>query len=236
MKPYNLAENSQPFLDYVEAWLNHLPNISAAELIVNPQKVALISVDMIKGFCSMGPLSSPRVADIITPIVNLMQTAQNAGVRNFVLTQDSHEKDAVEFNSFAPHCIRGTEEAETIEAFKNLPFYEEMIVVEKNSLASGLNTGFNHWLELHPEVDTFILVGNCTDLCIYEAAMQLRLDANAHQLKRRVILPENCIATYDLNLDTAQSLNIFPHPGDLMHAVFLYHMALNGIEIVQAIQ
>ncbi|NTV36699.1 MAG: cysteine hydrolase, partial [Anaerolineaceae bacterium] len=27
----------------------------------------------------------------------------------------------------------------------------------------------------------------------------------------------------------------FPHPGDLLHATFLYHMALNGIEVVKEV-
>jgi hypothetical protein len=33
-------------------------------------------------------------------------------------------------------------------------------------------------------------------------------------------------------VDAAQSLGSLPHPGDLLHLVFLYHMALNGVEIV----
>jgi hypothetical protein len=27
-----------------------------------------------------------------------------------------------------------------------------------------------------------------------------------------------------------------PHPGDLMHAFFLYHMALNGVEVVRTLE
>ena len=30
----------------------------------------------------------------------------------------------------------------------------------------------------------------------------------------------------------AGQLGIMPHDGDLLHSVFLYHMALNGVEVV----
>jgi hypothetical protein len=43
------------------------------------------------------------------------------------------------------------------------------------------------------------------------------------------------VQTYDLPVDAAKSLGIPPHPGDLLHAVFLYHLALNGVEVVQHI-
>ena len=33
----------------------------------------------------------------------------------------------------------------------------------------------------------------------------------------------------------AQSVGALPHPGDLTHAMFLHHMALNGVEIIREI-
>ncbi len=62
--------------------------------------------------------------------------------------------------------------------------------------------------------------------------MHLRLYANAHQLQRRIVIPENCVQTYDLAIDIARQVGAFPHPGDFYHVVFLHHMAQNGIEIV----
>jgi hypothetical protein len=37
-------------------------------------------------------------------------------------------------------------------------------------------------------------------------------------------------------VDVARSLGILPHAGDLLHLIFLYHMALNGIEVVAHVQ
>jgi hypothetical protein len=63
--------------------------------------------------------------------------------------------------------------------------------------------------------------------------MYLRLRANVLGLRQvRVIVPADCVQTYDLPVETAQELGALPHDGDLLHRVFLYHMALNGIEVV----
>lgn len=235
MTPNNLATQSAPFLNYLERWLQALPSPSLREVAPNPERVAIVSVDVINGFCVSGPLASERVGRIVEPIASLFQRAWDHGIRHIILTQDSHEPDAVEFSAWPPHCVRGTEEAEPVDAFKRLPFFKEMVILEKNSISSGLNTGLNEWLAQHPEVDTFIVVGDCTDLCTYQLAMHLRLDANARQLQRRVIVPVEGVETYDRPLEVAEKEGGFPHPGDLLHAIFLYHMALNGVEVVQRI-
>ncbi len=232
----NLTVESNEFAGYLENWLHQLPSVKIPALVKQPEKTAIISVDIINGFCYTGALSSPRVADIVTPICDLFTALHRVGVRNFVLTQDTHEPDAVEFADFPPHCIRGTSESETVDAFKALPFFSEFVTFPKNSLNSALNSGLTAWIEAHSEVDTFIVVGDCTDLCIYQLAMFLRLDANARQLRRRVVVPAACVQTYDTPLAVALENHLPPHPGDWMHALFLNHMSLNGIEIVKNLE
>jgi len=57
-------------------------------------------------------------------------------------------------------------------------------------------------------------MGNCTDLCVYNLAMHLRLRANAYNLRhQRVILPANCVNTYDLSVKQAEDLDILLHWG-----------------------
>lgn len=230
-----LAEQAKPFLDYLENWTANLPAISLQEAVPDPQKAAVISVDVINGFCYIGPLASPRVAEIVEPITRLFEQAWQHGIRHILLTQDTHEPEAVEFAQWPVHCVRGTAESETVDAFKALPFFDQITIFEKNSIHSGLNTGLNTWISEHPEVDTFIVVGDCTDLCTYQLAMHLRLDANARQLHRRVLVPAVGVQTYDLPVEVAQDQGILPHPGDLLHAIFLYHMQLNGVEVISEI-
>lgn len=231
-----LAAESLPFLTYLEDWVARLPVLHAADVFAQPDASALLSVDVIHGFCNSGALASPRVAAIVPPVVRLMQAAYDQGVRHFALPQDTHEPDAVEFAAWPPHCVRGTEESEAVLEIKSLPFYHIMETFPKNSINSAAATGLQAWVDARPQVETFVVVGDCTDLCVYQLAMELRTDANARQLQRRVIVPANAVDTYDLPVETAQSAGIFPHPGSLMHAVFLYHMALNGIEVVAAIE
>lgn len=236
MKTSQLIDDSREYLEYVQNWVEALPAVRMQDAKIHPASSALISVDVIKGFCSIGPLASPRVNTIVEPIARLMRRLWELGLRHILLSQDTHEPDAVEFGAFPPHCVRGTEEAETVDAIHSLPFFDQMLLLEKNSIQSGLNTGLEQWISQHPEVDTFIVVGDCTDLCTYQLAMHLRLSANASQLQRRVIVPADCVQTYDLGVAAAAAMGGVPHPGELLHHVFLHHMHLNGIEVVGSLE
>lgn len=231
----NLVKGSQAFLQYLEEWLPALPQQTIGEAAPTPEQTAVIAVDVLVGFCSQGALASERVRKIVEPVVGLLNLAYSSGVRHFILPQDTHEPDAVEFGAFPPHCLRGTKESETVPEIKALPFYDQMIIMEKNSLDSRYNTWMDEWLAERPQVDTFIVVGDCTDLCVYQLAIYLRLEANAHQRRRRVILPVNCVNTYDRPVEAAHREGGLPHDANLLQAVFLYHMALNGIEVVREI-
>lgn len=235
MDTADLIQNSEPFLRYVTQWEAALPAVALSSFAADPERVAVISVDVINGFCHSGPLASPRVKGIIGPIVHLFEHAHAAGVRHFLLTQDTHEPEAVEFGQYPPHCVRGTEESEAVPEFKALPFYKDMLTFPKNSINSALNTGLENWLQEHPEVNAFITVGDCTDLCTYQLAMHLRLRANAAQLRQRVILPVDCVDTYDLPVATAKQIGAVPHDGSLLHLIFLYSLMLNGVEVVRSV-
>jgi nicotinamidase-related amidase len=229
------ANYSQAFFEYLEEWENHLKEISLQEAAPIPAHTVVISSDMIKGFCTIGPLASDRIASIIPRIVSLFEKCWRHGISNIVLIQDEHEQDAVEFGAYPAHCVRGSEEAQAVDEFKDLPFYDKMIIIRKNSIAAELNTALKAWMDAHPDIDTYIIVGDCTDICIYQLAMYLRMNANANQQMRRVIVPADYVETYDRSPAIARIEGGFPHPGDLLHDIFLYHMALNGIEIVRRI-
>jgi len=231
-----MSGGGKPFLDWLARWEEGLPEVKLEEIVSDPARVALASVDLTNGFCCEGPLASPRVAGIIPATVRLFQRAYDLGVRLFLLMQDTHDADAVEFSAFGPHAVAGTEQSEMVDELKNLPFFDQLLVIPKNSISSSIGTEFPRWLEDHPGVDVFIIVGDCTDLCVYQAAMYLRLRANVLGLRdARVIVPVDCVQTYDVSTETAAELGILPHDGDLMHSVFLYHMALNGIEVVASL-
>ncbi|MDZ4719262.1 MAG: isochorismatase family protein [Roseiflexaceae bacterium] len=229
----NLTTNAQPFLAYLEEWYGQLTEQSLAEIIGSqPQRVAVISIDVINGFCVSGPLASARVGRIAKPVADLFRRAHILGIRNLVLTQDTHDPSAPEFSVYPPHCLKGTAESEAVDELKELPFYDSIKIVEKNSINSTIGTDFGAWIAAHPQIDTFIVVGDCTDLCTYQAAMSLRLEANAGNFTRRVIVSADEVDTFDTPVAVARELGIRAHDADLHHVLFLHHMAINGIEVV----
>jgi nicotinamidase-related amidase len=229
-----LADAARPFLTYLEQWYADLPTVALADVVGGkPERVALLSTDMINGFCKEGPLASERVGALADPVASIFRRAYDQGVRAIALAQDTHDPNAPEFAAYPPHCIAGTAESQTIAELRDLPFADEMTVIEKNSLSAALNTRLSAWVVEHPTLDTFVVVGDCTDLCVYSAAMHLRLDANAHNLQRRVIVPASAVDTFDIPVDVAREQGIKAHDGDLHHVLFLHHMAQNGVEVVR---
>jgi nicotinamidase-related amidase len=230
----NLLDHSRPFLAYLEEWYNRLEELPLRELVAGePGRVAVISIDVINGFCKSGPLASERVGRIARPVADLFERTYALGVRDFALTSDAHDPNTPEFQAYPPHCVRGTEESEAVDELKQLPFFSDMAVFPKNSINSHLGTGLGAWIKERPQVDRFIVVGDCSDLCTYQAAMQLRLEANAGNLARRVVVPVDAVDTFDTPVSVARELGIKAHDGDLHHVLFLHHMAMNGVEVVK---
>ena len=228
-----MSGGSKPFLDWLARWEEGLPEVKLEEIVSDPARVALASVDLTNGFCCEGPLASPRVAGIIPATVRLFQRAYDLGVRHFLLPQDTHDADALEFLAYPPHAVGGTSESDTVDELKALPFSDSFVIIPKNSVSCDIGTDLDPWLETHPRVTTLIVVGDCTDICVYLMAMHLRLRANVLGVgDARVIIPADCVQTYDLSVEAAVQAGALPHDGDLLHSIFLYHMALNGIEVV----
>ena len=50
-----------------------------------------------------------------------------------------------------------------------------------------------------------------------------------------IIVPADCVDTYDLPVETAERVGALPHDANLLHPLFLYHMALNGALVVRNI-
>lgn len=234
----SLAKHAAPYLHFVEGWLERLPAASLEEIITTaggPEHVAFVVVDLSVGFCHRGPLSSPRVAAILAPAADLMSRAYAAGIRTFVLSQDAHRPDAQEFTSYPPHCVIGTDEARTAPELLALPFSDSFDLVETNSLATTIAPGWEPWEAERGPFNAWVVIGDCTDLCVYQAAMALKLRSNAEHRGERVIVPVDCVQTFDLPVEQALEAGAQPHDGDLMHAIFLHSMASNGVDVVATV-
>ena len=226
------------FLSWLNEWESKLPSTKLEDIIAEAggaDRVAVICADITLCFARVGPLSSPRINALVPRIVDLFKLAHSLGIREFALSQDAHPADSPEFEAYGPHCVAGTPEANTVPELKALPFSDIFTILPKRALNPGIAGPFAEWLEAHPNIRRFIVVGDCTDLCIYQIAMHLKIRANQFYLDYDVIVPANCVDTYDTPLEKAERLGILPHDADLLHPLFLYHMALNDIEIVRGI-
>lgn len=199
-----------------------------------PSRCAVLVVDLVEGFCREGPLASPRVESLIAPTVEFLTACHAEGIETFLFPCDAHQDDSPEFQAFPPHCLAETEQSELVAELKALPFANLFERLDKRSVSSLVETGLATRLQ-GDQFQTLICLGDCTDLCLYHLATGLRFLANSDGLTWEVVVPANLVATYDLPVPLAQEIGAMPHPGDLLHDIFLYHLELNGIRVPSAL-
>lgn len=179
-------------------------------------RTALLIVDMVNGFVKKGALFSPNVLAINARIARLLKECNQAGIRA-VCFADRHAKESPEFRSFPKHCLAGSEESRVTDELKN----EEFTLICKNSTNAFLEPGFAAWLRENDRIDTFLIAGCCTDLCVQQLALTLKADFNRRNRFSRVIVPAALTATYD-----APS-----HNASFMDFVSIYNMLICGVEV-----
>lgn len=228
------TSQSEPFLRFLHDWYKSLPSLMLSEVISEaggPECVSIICIDLTNCFSKIGPLASPRIHALIQPVANLFQLGYFLGVRHFMLTQDAHPEDSPEFEAYGPHCIAGTKEADIVEELTSLPFSDLFMIIPKQTVNPATSLLFLRWLEEQVSTKTFIIVGDCTDICVYQTAMYVKTRADQFYTGQKVIVPANCVNTYDVPAGRTEEGSL-PHDGELLHKIFLYHMALNNIRVV----
>lgn len=189
------------------------------------ENTAIVVVDMVNGFVKEGVMSSQRVDDSITK--NIVELIEKTFGYKKVYFIDSHEQEAIEFNSYPPHCVKGSSEAKIIDELHSISSKEkEVAYIEKNSTNGFLDKKFQQWLEKNIDtIENYIVVGCVTDICVLQFSLSLKVYFNEINKFKRVIVPMNCVETYDLG----------SHDGDLMNMFALYNMKINGIEVVDKV-
>jgi len=213
----DFLENSVKALEQIYDMIDNLPYVSLDEF--KGDKTVLVILDVINGFVKYGNLYSPRNENLINPISNLSQKCDQLGIKKLAFA-DTHNPNSLEFNSYPPHCIQGSEECKVVDEIKNYT------LIPKNSTNGFLEKSFQDWLKSNKQIDTFILVGDCTDICVYQFATTLKAYFNTNNIASRIIVVEKLTNTFDTGL----------HNGDLMHITALFSMYSNAIELVKDIK
>lgn len=221
----NKINNKKEFLSRAQDTLLNIikdientPSINMKNL--KKEDTTVVVVDMINGFAKAGALYSDRIEKMIPYISNLTQKFN--GYRK-IFFADTHTKESIEFESYVEHALLDSEESNIIEELTGYVTDNGMIV-RKNSTNGFLSKDFTDFINGNPQYTNFVIVGDCTDICVMQFALTLKAYFNEWNIKSRVIIPLKGVETFDLDLTN--------HNGDLMNVFALYSMKTNGIELV----
>lgn len=216
----NFLKESGKALEEIYEMLQSLKSISLEEL--QKERTALIMVDLINGFTREGALKSQRVEQILPSAAKLQRACLLKGFPILAFA-DSHSMASPEFTSYPPHCLTGTSEEEIAEELQQVGGYQ---LIRKNSTNGFLEEAFSRWLKENDRIDTFLIVGDCTDICIQQFAETLKTWFNKENKESRIIVPMDLVETYELGM----------HNGNLVHVMALYNMTINGVEVVRSVE
>lgn len=165
------------------------------EMIVG--KAALIVIDMQKGgllpFEQSGIVHMDGYQDRVDRVVALAHACRSAGIP-VIFFQEVHRRDLVDFGreldgAEGIHCLEGDPGTELVDELTPGP---GDYVIAKRRYSGFIGTDFG--VLLHGlEVETLLLVGNLTDVCVHYTF------ADAHQRDYFVRVIEDCVggSSYD---------------------------------------
>ena len=178
----------------------------------------LVVVDMVNGFTKGGALSSKRILSINSKIADLSKICSKLGIQKIAFA-DSHSKNNPEFKNYHKHCLKGEWESNITDEIKESGDY---LLIEKNSTNGFIEPKFTKWLINNNGINNFIIIGNCTDICIEQFSLCLKAYYNMKNENKNIIVVKDLVVTYNTDF----------HYSELMSLMSLYNMSANGINIV----
>lgn len=216
-----VSNNLTDSLESVLSYLKKIPSLKV-DWLIDPQKTAVIVIDMINGFTREGTLHSPRAAALIPTITKLIKHAHEYGIP-VVAFADCHPEKSVEYETFPIHAKAGTSECELVDEIKALGRYH---LINKNSTNGFLEEAFQTWLAENSHINTFIITGVCTDICILQFATTLKAYFNRKNQSSLIAVPIDAVDTYDAE----------GHNAKLSHIMALYFMKNSGVQLFSCVE
>lgn len=154
-------------------------------------KTAVIVIDMINGFLKHGKLHDSKGMEIVPHVKKLLEYAAEHKLKS-VAFADCHSRNSVEFELYPKHCVRDTDECEVIDELSASGSYR---LIHKNSTNGFHAPQFRRFLDMNGQLDSFIVCGVNTDICVMSFCMTLKTYFDSRDRKSRVILPMNMTYT-----------------------------------------
>ena len=156
----------------------------------------LYNIDMNNGFVNFGPMANPEYKKLVPEQIKMFEKMiREDGQINFVL--EAHNKNANEFKSYPPHCVKGTKEADVIDEFikyKNIPGVR---VFGKNSINGMFNKDVRRQILELKALKEVIIEGVCADLCVMDFARSLARYFDEIDRDTKIFVVKNAIDTFD---------------------------------------
>ena len=161
-------------------------------------KRCLIVVDMVNGFVNEGVLHDKKIKQVVPNQLKLIKEAK-ANNDLIIFIKDSHSKNAVEFARFGNtnHCLDGSRESELIDELKPFEGLEDTISIKKNSTSFMETPMFRELLLKEKNLETFDVVGCCTDICVTNGVLGLANYLDENNRKHIINVYLDAVATYN---------------------------------------
>lgn len=214
-----LIDSTLLWLSKLQTRLEQFETLSLESL--KPEDTALVIIDMTNGFAREGLLASPRVGALIPVITSLAEACLRSHIP-VIAPSDTHTPGAEEFGTYPAHCVAGSQESDLVDELKSL---NAVIRLAKNSTQIWHSQAFQDWFRENERRSTWILTGDCTDICVLQFALVLKTFFQSENRPSRIIVPINAVNTFETP----------DHPGDLYHLMALALMDAGGIELVRGV-
>lgn len=159
----------------------------APDLVLDPERVAVLVVDMVNDFCLPGGLMPLPDADrLYGPQRAVIDAVRSAGgaVVHIVDTHRPNVREDREFRTREPHCIEGTDGAQVVDA---LAPREDDLIVLKRRFSGFFGTDLDLTLrDMH--IEQVVVMGVVTNICVRSTVH------DAFFLGYRVVVPEDTVA------------------------------------------
>lgn len=168
-------------------------------------ETAIIIIDMVNGFTKEGALKSERIKALIPGIESLMKKGREMGMK-MVAFADCHTEDSLELKSYPSHCLERSTESDVVDEINKIGGYD---LIHKNSTNGFMEDRFIVFLNRNRKIKNFIIVGDCSDICILQFTLSLKAYFNNTNRNINIYLPYPLIDTFDLGDHYASLYNIF---------------------------
>ncbi len=191
------------------------------DLSLQPEKTAVLIVDMLNDFCEDGGAMVLPGASVLYDPQNAVIDAvrQSGGVVVFVNDSHSpHMRRDREFLKRDPHCIAGTYGAAIVDALHKTP---DDIHTTKHRYSGFFGTDLDLTLK-DMQIDTVIVMGVVTNICVRSTVH------DAFFLGYRVVVPQDCVAATGQREQVSTLYDIATHFGWVSQSVEVIAGLVNG--------